>query len=167
MGEIRQFENLDDPKKKFRVLIDKNFKVFLGRKNTLLRMIEKRNDLLKPILLEEVKLKKEIEKFQKELNEINEKILEISQDQRWEPSIIIVKCKVKGNPYYKGKIRFRKDKGREKVKMIPKKIELKIWKKVQDDNPNDTDEKLEGVFKGRLRNWILDWWRKEGILEKK
>ena len=167
MGEIRQFENLDDPKKKFRVLIDKNFKVLLGRKNTLLRMIDKRNELLKPIILEEVKLKKEIEKLQKELKEINEKILEISQDQRWEPSVVIVKCKVKGNPYFKGKIRFRKDKGREKVKMIPKKIENKIWKKVLEDKPNETLEEQESRFKDRMRKWVMDWWRTQGILEKK
>jgi len=167
MGEIRQFENIDDPKGKFRVIIDKNFKVLLGRKNTLLRMIEKRNELLKPIILEEVKLKKEIEILQKELKGINEKVLEISQDQRWEPSVVIVKCKVKGNPYFKGKIRFRKDKGREKVKMIPKKIENKIWKKVLEDKPNETLEEQEKRFKDRMRKWVMDWWRTEGILEKK
>jgi hypothetical protein len=159
MGQVIKFEDLEK--------IDKSFKQLLGRKNTLMRMIEKRNELLKPILLEEVKLKKDIENLTKELKEINEKVLEISQDKKWEPNVVIVRCKIKGNPYFKGKVRFRKDKRKEKVKMIPKKIELKIWKKVQDDNPNDTNEQLEGVFKGRLRNWVLDWWRKEGILEKK
>jgi hypothetical protein len=159
MGYIIKFEDLDK--------LDRSFKQLLGRKNRLMRMIEKRNELLKPILLEEFKLTKEIDNLKKELKEINDKVLEVSQEKKWDPNIVIVKCKVKGNPYYKGKVRFRKDKRKEKVKMIPKKIELKIWKKVQDDNPNDTNEQLEGVFKGRLRNWVMDWWRKEGILEKK
>ena len=38
------------------------------------------------------------------------------------------------------------------------------------NNPNnvdDTDEQIKGVLYGKLRFWVLEWWRTEGILEKK
>ena len=71
------------------------------------------------------------------------------------------------NAYYlRGKIRFG---NKEKVKMIPKKVELQILKEIK-KNPkyvNITDEGLKGILYGSLNKWVLEWWRTEGILEKK
>ena len=56
-----------------------------------------------------------------------------------------------------------------KVFQRPKKIELHFIKDIK-NNPNnvdDTDEQIKGVLYGKLRFWVLEWWRTEGILEKK
>ena len=56
-----------------------------------------------------------------------------------------------------------------KVFQRPKKIELQFIKDIK-NNPNnvdDTDEQIKGVLYGKLRFWVLEWWRTEGILEKK
>ena len=56
-----------------------------------------------------------------------------------------------------------------KVFQRPKKIELQFIKDIK-NNPNnvdDTDEQIKGVLYGKLRFWVLEWWRTEGSLEKK
>jgi hypothetical protein len=152
--------------KKFDTL-EKDYKKLLGRKSTLVRMIEKRNNELLPLVKEVKKLRNEIEGFDEELESLKIKIKEISIGEKWEPPIVITKVKnVKGYDYLRGKIRFG---NKEKVKMIPKKIELEFLKKIKIDpkNKNITDEELKRVLYGLLRGWVLDWWRTEGILQKK
>lgn len=154
--ELLKFKNLD-----------REYKLLLGRKSTLTRMIEKRYKKLKPLLKEVKKLRNEVEPLEDELIILKSKIKEISIGERWEPSIVITKVKnVKGYNYLRGKIRFG---NKEKVKMIPKKVELQILKEIK-KNPkyvNITDEGLKGILYGSLNKWVLEWWRTEGILEKK
>lgn len=147
--------------------LEKEYKQLLGRKSTLMRMIEKRNNKLQPLLKEVKILKDEIESLQDEFDSLKVKIKEISIGEKWNPPIVITKVKnVKGYDYLRGKIRFG---NKEKVKMIPKKTELDFLKKIRSDekNKNITEEELKGLLYGLLRDWVLEWWRTKGILEKK
>jgi vacuolar-type H+-ATPase subunit I/STV1 len=147
--------------------LDKDYKKLLGRKSTLMRMIQKRNKELLPLVKEVKKLKNEIEGFEEELDSLKSKIKEISIGEKWEPPIVITKVKnIKGYDYLRGKIRFG---NKEKVKMIPKKTELAFLKKIKSEpkNKNITEKELKNVLYGLLRRWVLEWWRTKGILEKK
>ena len=152
--------------KKFDTL-EKDYKILLGRKSTLVRMIEKRNNELLPLVKEVKKLRNEIEGFDEELESLKIKIKEISIGEKWEPPIVITKVKnVKGYDYLRGKIRFG---NKEKVKMIPKKVELLISKEIRQNpkNKSITEEEFKSVLYKKLKNWVLDWWRTEGILQRK
>ena len=147
--------------------LERDYKQLLGRKSTLVRMIEKRNKELLPLVKEVKKLKNEIEGFEEELDSLKLKIKEISIGEKWEPPIVITKVKnIKGYDYLRGKVRFG---NKEKVKMIPKKTELAFLKKIKSEpkNKNITEEELKNVLYGLLRGWVLEWWRTKGILEKK
>ena len=147
--------------------LEKDYKKLLGRKSTLVRMIEKRNKELLPLVKEVKKLRNEIEGFEEELDSLKSKIKDISIGEKWEPPIVITKVKnVKGYDYLRGKIRFG---NKEKVKMIPKKVELKISKEIRQNpkNKSITDEQFKSVLYLLLKNWVLEWWRTQGILEKK
>jgi len=132
-----------------------------------MRMIKRRNEMLAPLLKEVNKLKDEIKPLEEELGSLKSKIKGIAVGERWEPPIVITKVKnVKGYDYLRGKIRFG---GKEKVKMIPKNEELKTIREIKSDvkNINITDEELKRVLYGKLKEWVLVWWRDKGILEKK
>ena len=132
-----------------------------------MRMIKRRNEMLAPLLKEVNKLKDEIKPLEEELGSLKSKIKGIAVGERWEPPIVITKVKnIKGYDYLRGKIRFG---GKEKVKMIPKKVELKTLREIKSDekNINITEEELRRVLYGKLKEWVLYWWRDEGILEKK
>jgi DNA repair exonuclease SbcCD ATPase subunit len=147
--------------------LEREYRQLLGRKSTLMRMIKRRNEMLAPLLKEVNKLKDEIKPLEEELGSLKSKIKGIAVGERWEPPIVITKVKnVKGYDYLRGKIRFG---GKEKVKMIPKNEELKTIREIKSDvkNINITDEELKGVLYGKLREWVLVWWREKGILEKK
>ncbi len=147
--------------------LEREYRQLLGRKSTLMRMIKRRNEMLAPLLKEVNKLKGEIKPLEEELSSLKSKIKGIAVGERWEPPIVITKVKnVKGYDYLRGKIRFG---GKEKVKMIPKKVELSFIKEIKNEekNVNITNEELKRVLYGNLKRWILDWWRTKGILEKK
>lgn len=132
-----------------------------------MRMIKRRNEMLAPLLKEVNKLKEEIKPLEEELGSLKTKIKGIAVGEKWEPPIVITKVKnVKGYDYLRGKIRFG---GKEKVKMIPKNEELKTIREIKSDvkNTNITDEELKRVLYGKLKEWVLVWWRDKGILEKK
>ena len=154
--ELTKFENLD-----------REYRQLLGRKSTLMRMIKRRNEMLAPLLKEVNKLKDEIRPLEEELGSLKFKIKDIAIGEQWEPPIVITKVKnVKGYNYLRGKIRFS---DKEKVKMIPKKIELRFLKEIK-INPKfngSTEEEIKGVLYGKLTEWVLLWWREKGILEKK
>ena len=132
-----------------------------------MRMIKRRNEMLAPLLKEVNKLKDEIRPLEEELGSLKSKIKDIAIGEQWEPPIVITKVKnVKGYNYLRGKIRFS---DKEKVKMIPKKIELQFLKEIK-INPKfngSTEEEIKGVLYGKLTEWVLLWWREKGILEKK
>ena len=147
--------------------LEREYRQLLGRKSTLMRMIKRRNEMLAPLLKEINKLKNEIKPLEEELGTLKSKIKGIAVGERWEPPIVITKVKnVKGYDYLRGKIRFG---GKEKVKMIPKNEELKTIREIKSDvkNINITDEELKRVLYGKLKEWVLVWWRDKGILEKK
>jgi hypothetical protein len=147
--------------------LEREYRQLLGRKSTLMRMIKRRNEMLAPLLKEVNKLKEEIKPLEEELGSLKTKIKGIAVGEKWEPPIVITKVKnVKGYDYLRGKIRFG---GKEKVKMIPKNEELKTIREIKSDvkNTNITDEELKRVLYGKLKEWVLVWWRDKGILEKK
>jgi hypothetical protein len=53
--------------------------------------------------------------------------------------------------------------------MIPKKVELKISKEIRQNpkNKSITDEQFKSILYLLLKNWVLEWWRTQGILEKR
>ena len=147
--------------------LEKDYKQLLGRKSTLVRMIEKSSKELIPLLRDVKKLRNEREGFEEELDSLKSKIKDISIGEKWEPPIVITKVKnVKGYDYLRGKIRFG---NKEKVKMIPKKVELKISKEIRQNpkNKSISDEQFKSILYLLLKNWVLEWWRTQGILEKK
>ena len=147
--------------------LEREYRQLLGRKSTLMRMIKRRSEMLAPLLKEVNKLKDEIKPLDEELSSLKSKIKGIAVGERWEPPIVITKVKnIKGYDYLRGKIRFG---GKEKVKMIPKNEELKTIREIKSDvkNINITDEELKRVLYGKLKEWVLVWWRDKGILEKK
>jgi hypothetical protein len=154
--ELTIFENLD-----------REYRQLLGRKSTLMRMIKRRNEILSSKLNEIDKLKEEIKPLETELGTLKSQIKDIAIGEQWKPPIVITKVKnVKGYNYLRGKIRFS---DKEKVKMIPKKIELQFLKEIK-INPKfkgSTEEEIKGVLYGKLTEWVLLWWREKGILEKK
>ena len=147
--------------------LEREYRQLLGRKSTLMRMIKRRNEMLAPLLKEVNKLKDEIRPLEEELGSLKSKIKDIAIGEQWKPPIVITKVKnVKGYNYLRGKIRFS---DKEKVKMIPKKIELQFLKEIK-INPKfkgSTEEEIKGVLYGKLTEWVLLWWREKGILEKK
>ena len=154
--ELTIFENLD-----------REYRQLLGRKSTLMRMIKRRNEILSSKLNEIDKLKEEIKPLETELGTLKSQIKDIAIGEQWKPPIVITKVKnVKGYNYLRGKIRFS---DKEKVKMIPKKIELQFLKEIKNKPKfkNATEEDIKGVLYGKLREWVLVWWREKGILEKK
>jgi hypothetical protein len=132
-----------------------------------MRMIKRRNEMLAPLLKEVKKLKDEITPLEDELGNLKLKIKGIAVGEKWKPPIVITKVKnVKGYDYLRGKIRFA---DKEKVKMIPKKEELRILKEIRSEKKyrDATTEELKVPLYTRLKKWVLEWWRTEGILEKK
>lgn len=161
-------------KLKFRDL-DKEHKKLLGRKSTLQRMVDKRKEILKPLLLEVRKLRKELEPIENELELVKQRVREVVDENIFTPRITIVhKVILKKYPFYYGKIFFG---DKSKDKQIPKKEEERISKEMEKRNmeliekgksPLFTDVKSkEKELRLRLRDWVLDWWRDEGILMRK
>jgi hypothetical protein len=147
--------------------LEREYRQLLGRKSTLMRMIKRRNEMLAPLLKEVKKLKDEITPLEDELGNLKLKIKGIAVGEKWKPPIVITKVKnVKGYDYLRGKIRFA---DKEKVKMIPKKEELRILKEIRSEKKyrDATTEELKVPLYTRLKKWVLEWWRTEGILEKK
>ena len=143
--------------------LQKVYKQLMGRKSTLNRMILKRKTDIDNLLKNVNRLKNEIQPLEDELLKISDKIKDISVNEKWNPPIAINRTKnVKGYFYYRGKIRFGK---KEKLKMIPREVEIKISKELR--NKNYSDDEFKRVLYGKLREWVLIWWRTEGVLRKK
>jgi len=138
------------------------YKRLMGRKSTLNKMITKRSTKIIDLQKQITELKNQIEPFELELIKLSSRIKELSINEKWEPPIVINKTKnIKGYHYYRGKIRFGK---KEKLKMIPRDVEIKISKEVR--KKNYSDEEFKSVLYKKLRLWVLDWWRNEGVLSK-
>jgi predicted nuclease with TOPRIM domain len=138
------------------------YKRLMGRKSTLNKMITKRSMKIIDLQKQITELKNQIEPFELELTKLSSRIKELSINEKWEPPIVINKTKnIKGYYYYRGKIRFGK---KEKLKMIPRDVEIKISKEVR--RKNYSDEEFKSVLYKKLRLWVLDWWRNEGVLSK-
>lgn len=152
--------------------LDTEYKRLLGRKSTLIKMIDRRMELLKPILEEVKKIRKELDPLEEELSLIKIKIKEVVEKNDWTPTIIITSTRINGYSYYRGKIRFGKN---EKIKLIPKRVENRIKRKLKDHNNNRiqqgkfelSKDEEKNYIKNNMRDWILDWWREEGLLKRK
>jgi chromosome segregation ATPase len=138
------------------------YKRLMGRKSTLNKMITKRSTKIIDLQKQITELKNQIEPFELELTNLSTRIKDLSINEKWEPPIVINKTKnIKGYYYYRGKIRFGK---KEKLKMIPRDVEIKISKEIR--KKNYSDEEYKSVLYKKLRFWVLDWWRNEGVLLK-
>lgn len=138
------------------------YKRLMGRKSTLNKMITKRTTKIIDLQKQITELKNQIEPFELELTNLSTRIKDLSINEKWEPPIVINKTKnIKGYYYYRGKIRFGK---KEKLKMIPRDVEIKISKEIR--KKNYSDEEYKSVLYKKLRFWVLDWWRNEGVLLK-
>ena len=159
---------------KFRDL-DRKHKQLLGRERRLLRMIDKRMEKLKPLLLEVKKIRDELEPLEDELENLKKEIKNIVDVNIFTPKITIIYKEIQNKyPFYYGRIVFSE---KRKDKQIPKKEENRILKELEKRNEelkmknkpplytNDSEKLKE--FKIRLSDWVLDWWREEGIHNKK
>jgi hypothetical protein len=155
--------------------LDKEHQRLLGRKSTLTKMVDRRMVKLKPLLKKVQELRKELEPIESELELIQKRVREVVDENLYTPRITIVhKVIQKKYPFYYGKIFFG---DKSKDKQIPKREEVKIYGELEKRNeeliqkgksPLYKDIKSkEKEFRNRLRDWVLDWWRDEGILMKK
>lgn len=148
-------------------------KKLLGRKNTLLRMIEKRNVLIDDKRKELTKLKLEVKPFVDELDKIIKEIRFISVDEKFEPKISVHTTNKKSQTYIRCKISFGK--GIPKQKQIPRNDEKLILEKLENFKKSykkKTGREMEefeitNFINDECIDWCLNWWREEGILLKK
>ena len=148
-------------------------KKLLGRKNTLIRMINKRTLLIDEKRKELTKLKMDVKPFEDELDEIIKKIKVISVDEKFEPKISVHPTTKKGQTYLRCKISFGK--GNPKQKQIPRKDEkliidkLEVFKKLYKKKTGREMEENEvrNFINDECVDWCLNWWREEGIILKK
>ena len=154
--------------------LDKEHQRLLGRKSTLQKMVDRRMGELQPLLTQVRKLRKELEPIENELELVKKRVREVVDENIFTPRITIVhKLILKKYPFYYGKIFFG---DKSKDKQILKKVSEMILKDLIKRNselvekgksPIFIDEKSkEREYRLRLRDWILDWWREEGILRK-
>jgi len=155
--------------------LDKEHQRLLGRKSTLQRMVDRRMEELQPLLTQVKKLRKELEPIEEELELVKKRVREVVDENIFTPRITIVhKILQKKYPFYYGKIFFGEN---SKDKQIPKKEEKRIMIEMEKRNREYTDRGKSPIFTDesskekelriRLRDWVLDWWRDEGILIKK
>ncbi len=155
------FDDLNDQHKKL-----------LGRKNTLLRMIEKRYVLIDDKKKELSKLKMEVKPIEDELDEILRKIKVISVDEKFEPKISVHPTTKKGQTYLRCEISFGK--GKPKQKQIPRKDEKVILDKLEffkksykkKTGREMEENEVKNFINDECVDWCLNWWREEGILLK-
>ena len=153
--------------------LNNQHKRLLGRKNTLIRMIEKRNVVIEEKKRELTKLKKEVKPFEDELDLIMKEIKVISVDEKFEPKISVHTTTKKGQTYLRCKISFGK--GIPKQKQIPRKDEKLILEKLEESKKTykrktgrEMDEnEINNIINEECIDWCLNWWREEGILKKK
>lgn len=153
--------------------LNNQHKRLLGRKNTLIRMIEKRNVVIEEKKRELTKLKKEVKPFEDELDLIMKEIKVISVDEKFEPKISVHTTTKKGQTYLRCKISFGK--GIPKQKQIPRKDEKLILEKLEESKKTykrktgrEMDEnEINNIINEECIDWCLNWWREEGILLKK
>ena len=146
--------------------INKENRDLFGRKNTLKRMIDRKSKLI-------LELSEEIKKHREEQTEVKIKIKSLLDVHNFSPKISIHTTKKKGNRYYRGKINFGKNK--PKQKQIPRLIENNIEKYVNDylksiyklGKPKLSDEEIIKLKKDKMKEWILEWWREEGIMKRR
>lgn len=166
----KKYKNYEDLTKvvinKDNVDINKENRVLFGRKNSLKRMIDNKT---KKIL----DLREEIKQHRVEQIEVKMKIKSLLDVYNFSPKISIHTTKKKGNLYYRGKINFGKNK--PKQKQIPRNVEININDEITNylksiyklGKPKISDEEKEILKKDKMKKWVLDWWRDEGIMKRR
>ena len=130
--------------------INKENRQLFGRKNTLKRQIDTEEQI-------NVKIK----------------IKSLLDVYNFSPKISIHTTKKKGNLYYRGKINFGKNK--PKQKQIPRSVEIKINNEIYEylksiyrlGKQKFTDEQKDILMKDKMKEWLLEWWREEGIMKRR
>ena len=162
-----KYKNYEDLTKKDKINdVNKENRVLFGRKNTLQRMIDNKN---KKIL----ELREEIKKHRVEQIEVKIKIKSLLDVNNFTPKISIHTTKKKGNLYYRGKINFGKNK--PKQKQIPRNIENDIDYEIKEflksiykiGKPKLSEEETVKLKKEKMKEWLLNWWREEGIMKRR
>jgi hypothetical protein len=146
--------------------INKENRLLFGRKNTLKRMIDTKT---KKIL----KLREDIKKDREEQSNIKLKIKSLLDVYNFTPKISIHTTIKKGNLYYRGKINFGKNK--PKQKQIPRSVEFNINNEINEylksiyklGKPKLTDQHKNTLTKDKMKVWLLEWWREEGIMKRR
>lgn len=146
--------------------INKENRQLFGRKNTLKRMIETKTKTI-------LKLREEIKNHREEQVNVKLKIKSLLDVYNFSPKISIHTTTKKGNLYYRGKINFGKNK--PKQKQIPRSVEIKIINEIYEylksiyrlGKPKLTDEQKDILMKDKMKEWLLEWWREEGIMKRR
>ena len=164
--------------------LNREHKQLLGRERTLQRMIEKRMDILNPLLLEVKRLRKDLEPIESELEVVKKKIKDVVDNGVFSPKISVVsKVLYKWKKYYYCRITFSKsylikngkkieNRKEKKIPEVEVENSISIIKKRNEyfikngKSPLYTNEKeFELELKNRLEIWVLDWWNDFGIHE--
>jgi hypothetical protein len=146
--------------------INKENRQLFGRKNKLKNMIDTKTQKI-------LKLREGIKKDSEEQINVKIKIKSLLDVYNFSPKISIHTTKKKGNLYYRGKINFGKNK--PKQKQIPRSIEIKINNEIYEylksiyrlGKPKLTDEQKDIIMKDKMKGWLLEWWREEGIMKRR
>ena len=166
----KKFKNYEDLTKvvinKDKIDINKENRDLFGRKNTLNRMIDSKN---KKIL----ELREQIKQHREEQREVKVKIKSLLEVNNFSPKISIHTTKKKGNLYYRGKINFGKNK--PKQKQIPRSVENDINEQIlvhlksiyKLGKPLVSEEEKINMMKEKMKEWVLEWWREEGIMKRR
>jgi hypothetical protein len=166
--------------------LDREHRQLLGRERRLLKMIERRMEILNPHLLEVKRLRKELEPIEDELQLVKKKIKDVIDNNIFSPKVSVVKKYLyKDKTYYYGRITFSKSyiikegkkvENRKEIKVPEKEVEKSVLmvKKRNEDylkrNKSplyNSEEEFEKELKERLQGWVLDWWLDYGIHERK
>jgi hypothetical protein len=166
--------------------LDREHRQLLGRERRLLKMIERRMEILNPLLLEVKRLRQELEPIEDELQFVKKKIKDVIDNNIFSPKVSVVKKYLyKEKTYYYGRITFSKSylikdgkkvENRKEIKVPEKEVEkciLMVKKRNEDylkrsKSPlYNSEEEFEKELKIRLEGWVLDWWLDYGIHERK
>ena len=157
--------------------LERKNKQLLGKSNRLVKMIEKREKELTPILKEWRKLsekvsnkRNEIDGIKRKLSLVKRQILDMEELNQFDPQIIVTYSPIKniktGTKYYYwyGKIKFG---DKERKIQISRKKERDVNKKMNDHISKKklvwTKDEKKNFLRNKLKEEVRKWWRDVGV----
>jgi len=157
--------------------LERKNKQLLGKSNRLVKMIDRREKDLNPILKEWRKLNEKISEKRNDINEIKRKLSLVKREittlkelNQFDPQIIVtyspIKNKKTGTKYYYwyGKIKFG---DKERKIQISRRTERGVNKKmiehISKKNLVWTNDEKKNFLRNNLKEEVRKWWRDVGV----